>query len=475
MQTLTKPIAAPSRGNAWSKALARPAIEFPLTSLTAIAGKIPQGLRGTFYRNGPGRLHRGSDRVGHWFDGDGAILAVHFTNEGATATYRYVQTTGYQEEETADRFLFPSYGMTAPGAFWNSWGKAVKNVANTSVLALGDRLLALWEGGHPYALDLKTLKTWGTDDLEGLQPMMPFSAHPKIDPQTGEIYNFGISPGPRTTLNVYRSDATGIIRQKGSVPLSGLPLVHDFIFAGPYLIFLISPVRVDFLPVLLGMKSYSDALQWQPELGTQILVLDRATLSPVSRGTTEPWFQWHFTNSYVDERGWVVTEMVAYSDFHQTNQYIKEAVSGRTQTPAKGTLWQVRLDPHRGKIIDREELFDRGGEFPVVEPQQAGQPWRYTYLLAHREGASLSKDMFGAIARFDRKTGTAAIADVGDNCYPSEPMIAGQWLLSVVYDGNRLKSEVWIWDRDRLEEEPLCKLELPEAIPLGFHGTWKPA
>jgi len=40
---------------------------------------IPEGLRGSLYRNGPARLERGGVRVGHWFDGDGAILAVHFT------------------------------------------------------------------------------------------------------------------------------------------------------------------------------------------------------------------------------------------------------------------------------------------------------------------------------------------------------------------------------------------------------------
>ena len=70
----------------WSKAFAQPATEFPLTPLALIEGAIPAELQGTLYRNGPGRLQRGGKRVGHWFDGDGAILAVHFSNESATAT-----------------------------------------------------------------------------------------------------------------------------------------------------------------------------------------------------------------------------------------------------------------------------------------------------------------------------------------------------------------------------------------------------
>lgn len=57
------------------------------------------GKRGTLYRNGSARLERGGIRMGHWFDGDGAILAVNFTLAGATAVYRYVQTTGYKEDD----------------------------------------------------------------------------------------------------------------------------------------------------------------------------------------------------------------------------------------------------------------------------------------------------------------------------------------------------------------------------------------
>ena len=113
----------------WHKALAQPAAEFPLTPLPLLSGEIPVGLRGTLYRNGPGRLERGGMRVGHWFDGDGAILAVHFTDAGATGLYRYVQTSGYQEEERAGQLLYGNYGMTAPGANLESMAQAAEELS----------------------------------------------------------------------------------------------------------------------------------------------------------------------------------------------------------------------------------------------------------------------------------------------------------------------------------------------------------
>ncbi|MEC4805277.1 MAG: carotenoid oxygenase family protein [Jaaginema sp. PMC 1079.18] len=461
---------------AWAGAIAHPAVEFPVTPLNLLSGQIPQNLRGTLYRNGPGCLQRGGEQVGHWFDGDGGILAVKFGEKGATATYQLVKTEGYLAEVKAGKFLFPNYGMKAPGFFWNNWLRPVKNVANTSVLALEDKLLALWEGGHPYTLDLETLETLGLDNLGGLASRQFYSAHPKIDPQTGEIFNFGV--GITSQLYLYKSGANGTVKQKSAFKLPGLTLIHDFALAGRYLVFFVSPMRVNLIAAALGRKSYSDAMDWKPELGTQIFVFDKETLALVSRSTAEAWHQWHYANGYENEAGEIVVEMVAFPDF-STNQYLKEVARGKTKTYAKGTLWRVVLNPQTGKVISREQLCDRSCEFPVVPSSLTGQPWRYTYCCVHRENADIRREIVSAIARFDRETTTLTVADPGENRYCSEPIYVAKeaesgWLLTVVYDSNIHRSEVWIYDSETLSENPLCRLELPQTVPLSFHGTFSP-
>ncbi|ACK73668.1 Carotenoid oxygenase [Gloeothece citriformis PCC 7424] len=477
MSTLELPLKCKS----WSKSIEKPAQEFSLTSLSILSGRIPEGLRGTLYRNGPARLERGGMRVGHWFDGDGAILGVHFTEEGAKGVYRYVQTTGYQQEAQADRFLFPNYGMSVPGPFWKSWGKDVKNAANTSVLALPDKLLALWEGGWPHALDLQTLDTLKKDDLSGLKENDTFSAHPKVDPTTGYIYNFGITFGASAVLTLYQCDHRGNLVTKKSHPLSGIPLIHDFVIAGEYLVFFIPPVRLNGLPVILGLSNYSDSMDWKPQLGTQILVFDRNTLSLISQGETEPWFQWHYVNGCVKQDGSIGVDFIHYSNF-QTNQFLKEVATGQTKTPAKSTLFHVRLNPATAQVIETHQWYDGNCEFPIVPPHQQGQPWRYTFLSVHREGVDISQELYTAIARFDHQTGDLSRVDMGENYYPSEPIFVPYqpsseqgWVLTMVYNGNSDRSEIRIYDSDRLEDEAVCCLELPSVVPPGFHGTWKPA
>ncbi|MDB9517114.1 carotenoid oxygenase family protein [Roseofilum reptotaenium CS-1145] len=463
---------------AWSRSLTQPGTEFPPTPLEILEGAIPQGLRGTLYRNGPGRLERGGVRVGHWFDGDGAILAVKFTDEGATGVYRYVQTEGYCAEGAANQFLYSNYGRTAPGPLWQRWGKRPKHSANTSVLALPDKLLALWEGDRPYRLDLETLDTEGKDDLSQLQPGMSYSAHPKVDAQTGEIFNFGTILGAKPKLCLYKSDRTGKILQMGEHVLKSVSIIHDFVLAGPYLVFFIPPIKLKLFPILLGTQCFSDALEWQPNGATQILIFDRQTLSLVSQQEAPPWFQWHFSNGFMDEQGNLAIDFARYEDF-QTNTFLKEVPSGKTHTKALSQLWRSHLNPKTGELIDHYPLIEQHSEFPIVSPLEVGKPARYTYLSMHRPGTPLGEDLLNVIARWDNQTQTLEMGDPGLGSYPTEPLYVPSpeteekgWVLTVIYHSSSHTSEIWIYDAHHLSDSPVCRLGLPSVIPIGFHGTF---
>jgi carotenoid cleavage dioxygenase-like enzyme len=130
-------------------------------------------------------------------------------------------------------------------------------------------------------------------------------------------------------------------------------------------------------------------------------------------------------------------------------------------------------------LITSEKLSDRGCEFPVVRQSQVGKKWRYTYLSAHKTSTVKPQELLGTIGSYDRQTQTLVTADLDDHLYPTEPIYAPDrdradrgWILTVVYDGKNHQSEVWIYDSDRLNDEPVCRLGLPSVIPIGFHGTW---
>lgn len=467
---------------AWAKAFAQPAKPFALQTLQLLEGSLPAGLTGTFYQNGAARFSRGESSIGHWFDGDGAILAVHFSEGQAQGCYRYVATEGYGAESEAGEFVKGGYGMLSPQPWLRRLGspltQAVKNVANTSVLALPDRLLALWEAAPPHGLDLKTLETIGLDDLGGLKPTQGYSAHPKQDPQTGEIFNFGLEAGPVTRLHLYRSDRTGQIVQRTAYKLDGVPLIHDMVLAGPYLVFCISPVRLKLLPALLQLRSFSDSLDWQPRNGTEIWIFDCDTLERVSRNTVPPWFQWHFANGSL-EQGEIVLQLVRYPDF-ASNSLLATVPTGALKKDLGGELWQLRIDPQTAQLREQTCLYKQTCEFPVVMPGQVGQSPQYIYFDTHRPGVNTDGELFGALAQLNPTSGEVVHFDFGPNRYLVSPVCVpamtghstSSLLMTVVFDGDRNSSELWVFEAEAIDRGPSTRLAFPEVIPFGFHGTW---
>jgi all-trans-8'-apo-beta-carotenal 15,15'-oxygenase len=462
---------------AWAKALSQPATEFAATPLQSLTGQIPPGLQGTLYRNGPARLQRGGLAVGHWFDGDGAILRVQFAAGEAAATYRYVQSAGFQDEEAADQYLYRGYGTMAPGSLWQRWRAQIKNAANTSVLALPDRLLALWEGGLPHGLDLETLETKGIDALGGLRPSDSFSAHPKRHPRTGEIFSIGVIAGGKPVLQIYRCDPSGHVKDTKRIDLNGIPLIHDFALADRYLVFCVSPVRLNPLPAVFSLQTFSEALQWQPKWGTQIIVVEAESLEVLAWEQAEPWYQWHFGHSALNGDDTIGLDLVRYADF-ATNQQLKEVAAGQILTPAEAQLWHYRIDPHSGKILEHHCAVDRHCEFPVAHVPSEGPA--LTYLSAHRTLPTPKGDFFDAVAQFNPQTQETTLAEAGPGYYPSEAIPVTDrhdahqhWVVTVVYNSHDHRSEVWIYDGNAFGTEPVARLRLPEVIPHSFHGTWR--
>ena len=148
-----------------------------------IDGQVPASLRGTLFRNGSGRNQLGGEWFPHWFDGDGMIAALRFGDDGIRFRNRYVRTDNYRDETAARRITHRGFGKMRPGGILANAFRLPANVSNTSVMMDGERLLSLWEGGPPVAMDPATLETRGVEEFGG--KVEAFSAHPKRDPETG--------------------------------------------------------------------------------------------------------------------------------------------------------------------------------------------------------------------------------------------------------------------------------------------------
>ena len=139
--------------------------------ISEIEGTIPADLKGSLWRNGPGNFERGGQRFEHVLDGDGYLGRISIDGSAGRASFkgRFVRTADFEEEEAADAILKRNTFGTQPegGVLANAGRLALKNVANTNVVTLGGKVLALWEAGMPQRVVPSTMDCEGNDDLGG--------------------------------------------------------------------------------------------------------------------------------------------------------------------------------------------------------------------------------------------------------------------------------------------------------------------
>ena len=178
---LARPPAPAARSIPWPRAFDGLQADVPRRAM-ALRGRVPVALAGgVLLRNGPARHQLGGVRYSHWFDGDGMIQRYAFSSQGITHEGRFVQTPKFVAESAAGRWLEPAFGTHLKDAP-PPQSPDEMNVANTNVIAHGGEVLALWEGGSAMMLNADTLdargfKTWAPDYAG-----MPFSAHPRVEP-----------------------------------------------------------------------------------------------------------------------------------------------------------------------------------------------------------------------------------------------------------------------------------------------------
>ncbi|XP_060179671.1 probable carotenoid cleavage dioxygenase 4, chloroplastic [Lycium barbarum] len=230
-----------------------PVDELPPTECEVVKGSLPPYLDGAYIRNGsnPQYLPRGPF---HLFDGDGMLHSTRISQGKAIFCSRYVKTYKYLLEKEAGFSIIPnlfsdfnsrissvtrgavSIARTKFGQFDPSNGI---DLANTSLALFGGNLFALCESDLPYGIKLAPngdIIPIGRHDFDG-NLFMNMTAHPKIDPNTGEAFAFRYGP-ISPFLTYFRIDPNGT--KSRDVPIFSMThpsFVHDFAITKNYAIF----------------------------------------------------------------------------------------------------------------------------------------------------------------------------------------------------------------------------------------------
>jgi carotenoid cleavage dioxygenase-like enzyme len=431
-----------------------------------IIGELPTDLAGTYLRNGSNPFLEPKGRY-HWFDGDGMIHAVELGGGAATYTNRYVRTKGLAAEREAGEPLWT--GIEEPIDLANPGGP-YKDTANTDLVWQGGQLLALWWlGGEAYRVRLPDLETCGVETFGGKLPTM--SAHPKVDPRTGEMMVFDYQPfPPYLTYGVISSD--GRLVHHEPIDLPGPRLQHDIAITPNWSVLMDMSMMFDPEQLARGRTK----IRFYDDKPTRFGLIPRfGTNAEVRWFEADPCFMYHTVNAWEEGEDRVVLVGCRITD--------PVAREGETEIPAIGKL---RLEPtlHRWTFdlttgtTKEEQLDDTVGEFPRMNNQRTGQPTRHAYVQRFLPSPTLQ---FDAVIKYDTDRGTHQTHRWPEGWFGNETAFAPRtgardeddgYLVTFVTSAATGETELHVVDAQRMTDEPVARVRIPQRVPAGYHCWW---
>lgn len=438
----------------WLSGLYAPLDHEVTTTELTVRGTLPPELNGRYLRNGPNPIGNPDPATYHWFTGDGMVHGIQL-HEGRADWYRsrWVRSTRVSE------------ALGEPPAPGERHGGM--ETANTNVIGIGDRTFAIVEAGaRPVELS-RDLETIAHCDFDGTLPN-GFTAHPKVDPASGDLhalaYHWAL---PHLQYVVVGPDAR--VKQVEPVEVPGSPMVHDCSITERWMV-------VYDLPVVFDLETAASGAgfpyAWSDAYGA------RVGLVPLGgRGADVRWFEvepsyvFHPLNAY-DDGDTVVLEVARWE------RMFDRVRNGPDESAPILHRWTLDLATGRAK---EEQLSDVAFEFPRVDERLVGRPHRYGYGTGVESAGDGGLAFAGQLVRVDRHTGTTEVIDLGPGRTSGEwvmiPRHEGAaeddgWLMSLVHDAATDRSELVVLPAADPRSGPVAAVELPNRVPLGFHGNW---
>jgi carotenoid cleavage dioxygenase-like enzyme len=419
-----------------------------------VIGELPTDLAGRYLRNGPNPIAVADPSTHHWFIGDGMVHGVRL-RDGRAEWYRnrYVGSTALAQARG---------GEDIPGPNWNesTFGP------NTNVGGFAGTTWAMVEaGGCPVELTYD-LETVGRNDFYGTLPGA-FTAHPKVDPATGEMHAMVYAWAQWFDHVQYVVVGTdGRVRRTLDIALPGMTMLHDMSLTERYALIYDQPCTVDLDMAFAGRFPF----RWNPDYGNRVGLLPReGAVEDIVWVDTPICYSFHPLNAHDAADGHVIVDLCVYDRMFDT-----DLLGPFGDCLPRLERWDI--DP-TGRRTSVTVIDDSPNEFPRHRGSLTGAPIRYGYC------ASPSTDPATGwpTLKHDLQSGERSVFDHGPGRAAGEPVFVGRpdgtaeddgWLVTFVHDLGTDTAELVVLDAADFARGYVARVPLPQRVPFGFHGNW---
>jgi carotenoid cleavage dioxygenase len=419
-----------------------------------VTGQIPADLDGRYVRIGPNPATPPNTAAYHWFLGDGMIHGVRLKN-GKAEWYRnrWIRSTAVSKALGEPE---------APGP------RATFDTVNTNFVGHAGSTWAVVEaGGYPVRVgpDLETI----AHDPFGGSLKGSFSAHPHLDPDTGELHAICYEGPNLNTIRHVVVDKAGKVRREEPIAVKHGPMIHDCMITKNYVIILDLPVTFSMKRLLGG---YGFPYAWNPEHQARVGLLPKDGKSDdVVWCTVDPCYVFHPANAFETPDGKVTLDACVHDTM------FAESTKGPDSSSVPFERWTI--DP-KTKTVARKVVDQEAQEFPRPNEARIGKPYRYAYTVS-LDGENAFVGTSTRLFKHDLEAGKRQVHDFGAGRVPGEFVFVAKanaskeddgWLIGYVIDTSAQTTDLVILDAANFEGAPQAAITIPHRIPPGFHGNW---
>ena len=332
-------------------------------------------------------------------------------------------------------------------------------------------MLVLKEDALPYEIDPHTLETIGPFDFQGRLGSETFSAHPKVDPVSGEMVAYGYQAKGDLSDDVvfWRIGADGRVVGETWIKAPYAGIMHDIALTRDHIILPVIPM----VATRERLEAGEPMWDWNGSYPTMVGVLPRDGEAKDLR-----WFEGparmtlHFLNATTE--GETVTMELPTSD--------------GPGTPSSIRRWTFDLGAKDNRFGE-ETVSMANNPLSRIDDRYISRPNAFAFS-GHRDAERPARsDLMGPATRFAANcwsrislaTGEELVFWAGDAvslqecCFaprsPDAPEGDG-WLMGVASNYADMSSDLIVLDA--LTMERVATVKLPFRLRSGTHGAWVP-
>lgn len=444
-----------------------------------LTGAIPPWLNGDLLRTGPARWDlRDGGSVNHWFDGLAMLHRFSIAGSGVRYANQLLRGKAGTAYERTGRIAYREFATdpcrTRFQRIASLFEPGLTDNGSVNVGRLGDRWLAMTETPLAVIFDPDTLDTLGVERRAG-KLTLP-NAHPHYDHATGDMLDLRVALGPRPRYEVVARHPAGGERLIARIPVRNPGYQHSFGLTKRYAIVTESPLVLDPLRLAMSGRPFIESFRWEPERGSRLWAIDRATGDVRGPWKAPAMFCFHHVNAFEDG-GSVVVDLLAYDDASVVTSLELDRLRAAAAPPV-ATLQRYVLEADPTTVRPRR-LAETPFELPRINGHHQGRP----YNVVFGTGAPPGGD--AAAAGF-LETVTKTTIDDGRTLVWREPGgFAGEpifvrrpdgtaeddgVLLTLLLEPRLGSSSLVVLDARNLGE--IARARVPHHIPFGFHGQF---